>query len=80
MIQKGGVYAGSPAVSGEVTFMPLQNETGDEYLLEKSLLILRVGKWKVRVVEIVPDAVFDEAGLNAPGWDEFKTRRDDPGS
>ena len=47
------------------------NET-EKYVTEGELLVLRVGKWKVKVVKIVSDEEFDAMGLDAPGWQEFK--------
>ena len=41
---------------------------------EEGLLVLRTGKWKVRVVRIVSDEVFEGMGLeDPPGWRELKT-------
>jgi tyrosyl-tRNA synthetase len=37
--------------------------------------VLRTGKWKVRVVEVVDDEVFESEGLEAPGWAEWKESR-----
>ena len=42
-----------------------------DYLLEGSLLVLRVGKWKVKIVKVVSDEEFLKMGGNAPGWDRF---------
>jgi len=42
---------------------------------EEGLLILRVGKWKIRVIRIVSDEKFDKMGLPAPpGWAEMKAQ------
>ena len=41
---------------------------------EEGLLVLRVGKWKVRVVRIVTDELFEALKLpDPPGWSEFKS-------
>lgn len=43
---------------------------------EEGTLILRTGKWKIRVVRIVSDDLFESMGLpDPPGWAEFKAER-----
>ena len=49
----------------------------DQYIIEDDLLILRVGKWKHRFIKIVPDAEYENLGLNCPGWKD--ERGDDAG-
>lgn len=59
-------------------FTPIENwkpEETSNYIIEGRLLILRVGKWKVKVVQIVSDEEFDDQGLDAPGWAEWKEGR-----
>ena len=44
----------------------------EQYIIDGNLLILRVGKWKIKVVKIVSDEEFEQSGGTAPGWDELK--------
>ena len=43
---------------------------GDEEEGGGDLLILRTGKWRVKIVRVVSDEEFRERGLKAPGWEE----------
>lgn len=89
MIKAGGVYVGAESSlvdekggmpDGELKFRPLSStsqEMIDGYVRNNSMLVLRSGKWKVRVVEVLHDAQFESEGLTAPGWDEWKLARDE---
>ena len=57
MVEKGGVYVASTDGSAELTFTKISNSAAGEVsnLLVDNLLILRLGKWKVRIIEIVDD-------------------------
>lgn len=64
----------------DLTFHPLKNfaaaET-DKYIIDNSLLVLRIGKWKIRLITIVSDEEFEKLGLSCPGWkDEEETKGD----
>ncbi|KAL8726810.1 MAG: hypothetical protein Q9166_006492 [cf. Caloplaca sp. 2 TL-2023] len=84
LIAAKGAYIGSVAGPGHkempdhVEFTPVQN-WGDEYInnfiIGDSLLILRTGKWRVRVIKLVDDEEFERLGLDVPGWQEFKEKR-----
>ena len=40
---------------------------------EEGLLVMRVGKWRVRVIRLVTDEVFEKLNLpDPPGWSELK--------
>ncbi len=75
---KRGAYIGSrPSASGTMSdhldFSPCMNwspEETEKYIIGDDLLILRVGKWKVKIVKIISDEEFEERGLTAPGWKE----------
>ena len=58
-----------------LTYTPILNwnpKETEKYVIEGELLVLRVGKWKVKVIKIVSDEEFDAMGLDTPGWQEFK--------
>lgn len=84
-ISKGGVYVAttttaSPSNSteeggGQLNFVPLTKEQTAADVVTNGLIILRLGKWKVRVIEIVDDDAFDALLGNdvpPPGWMEWK--------
>lgn len=78
LIAKKGAYVGSrPGASGtmgdQLEFSPAHNWLApdtEKYIIDGSLLILRVGKWKIKVVKIVSDEEFERLGLTVPGWKE----------
>ncbi|KAI9682069.1 MAG: tyrosyl-tRNA synthetase [Caeruleum heppii] len=79
-----GAYIGSRAEGGgamrdavEFTQAKLWDASRTkEYLLDGRLLILRAGKWRVKIVRMVSDDEYERLGLNAPGWDEVLQRRE----
>lgn len=78
LISKGGAYVGSRSEGGgsmgdTLEFTTIHNWNPDDtgkYVINNDLIILRVGKWNVRIVKIVNDEEFQESGLDAPGWKE----------
>lgn len=73
-----GGHKGSDAsknMGDALSFSPITNwkpaET-EKYVINGALLILRVGKWKIKIVNIIPDDEFDAKGLDAPGWRDWK--------
>ncbi|KAI9715477.1 MAG: hypothetical protein M1812_005953 [Candelaria pacifica] len=80
LAQNQGAYVGSrPAGGGgmpdELKFSPVKlwdPKLTQDYIIDGGLLILRVGKWKVKIVKIVSDEEFTRLELDAPGWKEFK--------
>ena len=71
----GGHSGEKPGMSDNLSFTPIMNWKPEEtakYVIDGNLMILRIGKWKVKVVKIVPDKEFDAQGLDAPGWTEWK--------
>ena len=56
-IDKGGVYVASNDGSAELNFVKVKDQTAraDAGVLLDNLLILRLGKWKIRVIEAVED-------------------------
>ncbi len=75
---KRGAYIGSrPSATGtmsdQLDFSPCMNWNPNDtskYIIGDDLLILRVGKWKVKIVKIITDEEFEARGLTAPGWKE----------
>lgn len=85
-ISQGGVYVATASPSnsaqgggggggGQLNFVPVTKEQTAADVVTNGLIILRLGKWKVRVIESVDDDVFDALlGNDAPppGWMEWK--------
>ncbi|KAF2212485.1 hypothetical protein CERZMDRAFT_41485 [Cercospora zeae-maydis SCOH1-5] len=78
-ITKGGVYVATAASHSmlaegdQLHFVPLQKEQSAATVITNGLIVLRLGKWKVRVIEIVDDVDFDG---DAPGWEEWKAAKE----
>lgn len=78
LIIKGGAYIGSrPGNSGtmsdQLDYTPIKNWDMKEtrkHIIDDSLLILRVGKWKVKLIRLVSDEEFERLGLWYPGMEE----------
>ncbi|KAJ5708313.1 Tyrosine--tRNA ligase [Penicillium malachiteum] len=78
VITNNGAYVGSrPGDSGpmsdDLSFTPIRvwpAEKTESFILDQKLLMLKLGKWKFKMVEIVSDEEFREQGLTAPGWEE----------
>ena len=78
MVTKKGVYLGAkPGGSGtmgeQVDFSPAANWEGKEtekYIIGDDMLILRLGKWKIKIIKVISDEEFETKGLSAPGWNE----------
>jgi len=82
IVNKGasvGYSSGRTGPMGDkLEFTPIKSWDGSEtkkYILEDKALILKVGKWKVKIVEIISDEEFEKRDLNVPGWKEFKEER-----
>ena len=41
----------------------------EKFILEGDILVLKVGKWKMKIIKIVPDAEYRSLGLTCPGWE-----------
>ena len=47
----------------------------EKFVIDGDTVILRVGKWNVKIIKIVSDEEFEKRGLTAPGWkEEIPTR------
>ena len=80
LLTNGGAYVASP--SGErTTFVPIGNDWSSEetekYVVD-GLLVLRIGKWKFKVIDVVSDEEFDKmagGGQLPAGWEQIKNQR-----
>ncbi|RHZ62793.1 tyrosine--tRNA ligase MSY1 [Aspergillus thermomutatus] len=81
IVANKGAYVGSrPGDSGpmsdDLSFTPIETwlpEKTQDYIIDGDLLLLKLGKWKFRMVKIVSDEEFKERGLTAPGWEPEKS-------
>ncbi|KAK5788723.1 hypothetical protein VI817_009681 [Penicillium citrinum] len=86
VIVNNGAYVGSrPGDSGpmsdDLTFTPIRVWTADktqEFVLDNDLLMLKLGKWKFKMVQIISDEDFRAQGLTAPGWEEASAEPAEP--
>jgi tyrosyl-tRNA synthetase len=79
LINNRGAHIGSTSdrtgrdMGDGLSFAPITSwkpyETS-RFIIDGNLLILRVGKWKVKIIDIVSDAEYEKTGLTAPGWKE----------
>lgn len=78
VITNNGAYVGSrPGDSGpmsdDLAFTPIRvwpAEKTKEFVLNDDLIMLKLGKWKFKMVSIISDEDFRAQGLTAPGWEE----------
>jgi len=86
LIAKGGAYVATSGPSNnaigdvdddDLDFVQLRYQKPEDVqnYVTNGMLVLRVGKWKVRVVEVIKDAEFDAQKLDAPGWQDWKAVR-----
>ena len=79
LINNRGAHIGSTSdrvgrdMGDGLSFAPITSwkpyETS-RFLIDGNLLILRVGKWKVKIIDIVSDEEYEKTGQSAPGWKE----------
>lgn len=83
MVSNKGAYIGArPGGTGtmgeQVDFSPAahwdRKET-EKYIIGGDTLIIRAGKWKVKVIKIISDEEFKKQGLSAPGWEDDKPEK-----
>lgn len=83
MAANGGLYVGvkpdGDLEADDLNFVQVKaNDLERQYAcFHNGLLVLRIGKWKVRVIEVIRDDDFERRGLDASGWTEFKAARPD---
>lgn len=74
-IQHGGM-------PDHVEFTPALNWRDNyvnNFIIDGKLLIIRAGKWKVKIIKIVEDEEYERLGLDAPGWVQLKQQLRDQG-
>ncbi|KAL8896532.1 MAG: hypothetical protein Q9207_007664 [Kuettlingeria erythrocarpa] len=83
-----GAYVGSlpgkehTDMPDHVDFTPALNWDDDyvnRFIIDGKLLILRAGKWKVKIIHVVDDDEFEKLGLDVPGWEDFKLKQQEQG-
>jgi tyrosyl-tRNA synthetase len=79
LINNRGAHIGSTSdrtgrdMGDGLSFAPITSWKPGEtsrFIIDGNLLILRVGKWKVKIIDIVSDEEFEKVGLTTPGWKE----------
>ncbi len=83
LINAGGAYVGGASdakqeMGDSLTFTPVRTADWNEvkkYILDDNLLILRSGKWRIKIISIISDEEFEKLGLSCPGWDEHLQRK-----
>lgn len=76
-MKRGAYIASIPGqkkpMGDQLEFTPALNwdpsET-EKFVIDGDTVILRVGKWNVKIIKIVSDEEFEKRGLTAPGWKE----------
>ncbi|KIX98530.1 uncharacterized protein Z520_05831 [Fonsecaea multimorphosa CBS 102226] len=77
LINAGGAYVGGTSdarneMDDSVNFTPVKSSDWKEvqkWIIDDNLLILRTGKWRIKIINIVPDEEYAELGLTCPGWE-----------
>lgn len=65
----GGVRGEMPDELKYTPIKPWDASVTENFILEGGILILKVGKWKIKVIKIVSDEEFQNMGGECPGWD-----------
>ncbi|EXJ75854.1 uncharacterized protein A1O5_00361 [Cladophialophora psammophila CBS 110553] len=77
LINAGGAYVGGASdakaeMDDSLSFTPVKTSDWKEvqkWIIDDNLLILRTGKWRIKIVNIVPDEEYAKLGLTCPGWE-----------
>ncbi|KAK7525473.1 tyrosyl-tRNA synthetase [Phyllosticta citriasiana] len=84
----GGAYVGGPPGSrnrdrgemgDELKFTPIKmaSSTAEGFIFGGNKLLLRIGKWKMKLVTVVPDEEFQAMGISVPGgWEGPKGKEE----
>lgn len=82
LVHAGGMYIGGRAdarnpMDDALSFTPAKTgdwEEVEKFIIDKSLLIVRSGKWRVKMINIMPDTEYASLGLTNPAWEEMKEK------
>jgi len=85
---QGAYVAGQPdqkadTIGNSLNWSALKHFETDKpqkYLIDGNMLVLRVGKWNIRMCHVLEDEEFEAQGLTCPGWEEFKERQSEKGA
>jgi tyrosyl-tRNA synthetase len=67
--RQGGTIADMGDSLKFLQIQPWGKDMTKKFILDDNVIILRAGKWRVKVIELLPDAVYLERGLPPPpGW------------
>jgi tyrosyl-tRNA synthetase len=74
---KTGRGAATDTMGDSLAFTIATNPATDtlDYLIDGDLLILKIGKWKMKIVRTVSDEEYEKSGLTCPGWKELEEAR-----
>ncbi|EXJ95803.1 tyrosyl-tRNA synthetase [Capronia coronata CBS 617.96] len=83
LINAGGAYIGANAdarggMDDALSFTPAKTAAWEElskFIIDGKILILRVGKWRLKIIDIVPDEEYEAAGLTCQAWEALKEAR-----
>lgn len=83
LINAGGAYIGANAdarggMDDALSFTPAKTAAWEElakFVIDGKILILRVGKWRLKIIDIIPDDEYEAAGLTCQAWDALKAAR-----
>ncbi|KAF3483955.1 tyrosine-tRNA ligase [Arthroderma uncinatum] len=68
----GCMASGAEQMGDALSFIPLRTWPADvteKFIIDGSLLILRIGKWRVKIIKIIDDKEFKDQGLTVPQED-----------
>lgn len=70
---KTGRGAVAEEMSDSLSFAPITTTSSvktENYIIDGDLLILKIGKWKMKIIRVISDTEYEDAGLTCPGWKE----------
>ncbi|OJD33731.1 tyrosyl-trna synthetase [Diplodia corticola] len=81
VVNQGAYVGGEPSsiapMGDSLKFTPIkhgQNGIPEKFIFDENQLLIRIGKWKVKAITIIPDKEFAAKGLTAPGWNAEEGR------
>ncbi|KKY13332.1 putative tyrosyl-trna mitochondrial precursor (tyrosine-trna ligase) [Diplodia seriata] len=83
---QGAYVAGKPsqvaAMGDSLKWTPIKyHDSGipEKFIFDENQLMLRIGKWKIKIITIIPDEEFAAKGLTCPGWNAEEGRPEKEG-